>query len=167
MAEEDLDLEASNDQERDPNDPWSFTSSSFSKPVEQKESSPSVALGFEDDFSDFVSAPAETPQNPDDDDLENELPSQFPEVREASEHIFRDAGPASAGASSGLFSQREDDDDGSASFDLSRVLSALQGMKEEIATIPDERERRKAAAKVALGLVYGLEGTSEELDFGV
>jgi len=162
--EEDLDLEASNDQERDPNDPWSFTSSSFSKPVEQKESSPSVALGFEDDFSDFVSAPpAEMPQKPDD-DVENELPSQS-EVRKASEHIFRDAAPAEAG---GLFSQGEDEE-GSASptFDLSRVLSALQGMKEEIAAIPDERERRKAAAKVALGLVYGLEGTSEELDFGV
>jgi hypothetical protein len=44
-----------------------------------------------------------------------------------------------------------------APFDLSRVLSALQEMKAEIATMEDEGERRKAAAKVALGLVYGLE----------
>ncbi|CAL1709776.1 unnamed protein product [Somion occarium] len=42
-------------------------------------------------------------------------------------------------------------------FDLSHVLSALQGMKEEISGITDEGERRKAAARVALGLVYGLE----------
>ncbi|KAJ6585073.1 hypothetical protein B0H19DRAFT_409305 [Mycena capillaripes] len=44
-----------------------------------------------------------------------------------------------------------------ASFDLSRVMSALEGMKAEIASMEDEGERRKAAAKVALGLVYGLE----------
>lgn len=49
------------------------------------------------------------------------------------------------------------------SFDLSRVLSALQGMKEEIAGMKDEGERRKAAARVALGLVYGLQ-KEEELD---
>lgn len=44
-----------------------------------------------------------------------------------------------------------------AAFDLSRVLSALQEMKAEIAGMDDEGERRRAAAKVALGLVYGLE----------
>ncbi|TRM63825.1 hypothetical protein BD626DRAFT_536592 [Schizophyllum amplum] len=49
------------------------------------------------------------------------------------------------------------DDYDMAPFDLSRVLSALQGMKEEIAGMANEEERRKAAAKVALGLVYGLE----------
>lgn len=47
-----------------------------------------------------------------------------------------------------------------ASFDLSRVLGALQGMKDEIANMDDEAERRRAAAKVALGLVYGLERDS-------
>ena len=53
----------------------------------------------------------------------------------------------------------EDDPDDyeMAPFDLSRVMSALQGMKEEIAGMENEDERRKAAAKVALGLVYGLE----------
>jgi hypothetical protein len=45
-----------------------------------------------------------------------------------------------------------------APFDLSRVLSTLEEMKAEIAGIDDEAERRKAAARVALGLVYGLEG---------
>ncbi|KAF8555714.1 hypothetical protein OG21DRAFT_1438316 [Imleria badia] len=52
-------------------------------------------------------------------------------------------------------------------FDLQRVLGALQGLKEDIAGMPD-KERRKAAAKVALGLAYGLDGNphaevSEEL----
>ncbi|KAF5382752.1 hypothetical protein D9615_002897 [Tricholomella constricta] len=48
-------------------------------------------------------------------------------------------------------------------FDLSKVLSALQEMKAEIASMEDEGERRKAAAKVALGLVYGLEADTESL----
>lgn len=41
-------------------------------------------------------------------------------------------------------------------FDLQGVLGALQGLKEEIAGMPD-KERRKAAARVALGLAYGLD----------
>ncbi|KAG9227699.1 hypothetical protein CCMSSC00406_0000655 [Pleurotus cornucopiae] len=47
-------------------------------------------------------------------------------------------------------------------FDLSRVLDALRGMKAEIASMSDEGERRRAAARVALGLVYGLEGESAD-----
>ena len=45
-------------------------------------------------------------------------------------------------------------------FDLQGVLGALQGLKEEISGMPDE-ERRKAAARVALGLAYGLNPHSE------
>lgn len=45
-------------------------------------------------------------------------------------------------------------------FDLTSILSSLQGMKEEIAGITDMEERRKAAARVALGLVWALEGDS-------
>ncbi|KAG8214569.1 hypothetical protein J3R82DRAFT_9632 [Butyriboletus roseoflavus] len=41
-------------------------------------------------------------------------------------------------------------------LDLQSVLGALQGLKEEIAGMPD-KERRKAAARVALGLAYGLD----------
>ena len=48
-------------------------------------------------------------------------------------------------------------------FDLSRVLNALQNMKEEISGMEDEDERRKAAARVALGLVYGLEQGDDEV----
>ncbi|OJA17979.1 hypothetical protein AZE42_08945, partial [Rhizopogon vesiculosus] len=45
-------------------------------------------------------------------------------------------------------------------LDLQSMLSALQGLKEEIAGMPDSRERKKAAARVALGLVYGLDEDS-------
>jgi hypothetical protein len=44
-----------------------------------------------------------------------------------------------------------------APFDLSKVVGTLEEMKAEIASMEDEHERRKAAARVALGLVYGLE----------
>lgn len=52
-------------------------------------------------------------------------------------------------------------------FDLQSVLGSLQGLKEEIAGMPD-KERRRAAARVALGLAYGLDSNlhsaaSEEL----
>ncbi|KAG6891652.1 hypothetical protein C0992_012701 [Termitomyces sp. T32_za158] len=56
------------------------------------------------------------------------------------------------------------DEDGSydmVPFDLSKVLGALQEMKAEIANMEDESERRRAAARVALGLVYGLEADAE------
>ncbi|KAG1822828.1 uncharacterized protein BJ212DRAFT_830260 [Suillus subaureus] len=46
-------------------------------------------------------------------------------------------------------------------FDLQRMLSALQGLKEEIAGMSDSQERKRAAARVALGLVYGLDGNSD------
>ena len=51
----------------------------------------------------------------------------------------------------------DDDDFEFPQFDLSRVFSALQVMKEEISDITDDGERRKAAARIALGLVYGLQ----------
>jgi hypothetical protein len=123
--------------------------------------------GFDDDFSDFVSGPSSSADGPNDrsdmshpfaqlDDDENnddgELPSRS-EIESAASRIF----DASADR------DRELEED-APTFDLTRILSALQGMKEEIAGIEDESERRKAAAKVALGLVYGLEGFSETDD---
>lgn len=51
----------------------------------------------------------------------------------------------------------DEDDFGFSEFDLSRVFSALQVMKEEISEMSDDGERRRAAARVALGLVYGLQ----------
>ena len=51
-----------------------------------------------------------------------------------------------------------DHDEQDPSLDLTSILSSLQGMKEEIANMPDMEARRKAAARVALGLVWALEG---------
>ena len=51
------------------------------------------------------------------------------------------------------------DEDDRHGFDVEQVFGVLQGYKHEIAGMTDEEEKRKAAAKVALGLVYGLEGT--------
>ncbi|KAI9059291.1 hypothetical protein FKP32DRAFT_1634895 [Trametes sanguinea] len=69
-----------------------------------------------------------------------------------------------------LDSEDGDDDHSFAAFDLSRVFSALQGMKAEIAGMENEDERRRAAARVALGLVYGLgvqdHGRDEEAPAG-
>jgi hypothetical protein len=51
----------------------------------------------------------------------------------------------------------DEDDFGLSRFDLSRVFSSLQVMKEKISEMTDDGERRSAAARVALGLVYGLQ----------
>jgi hypothetical protein len=51
----------------------------------------------------------------------------------------------------------DDDDYEVENFDLSRVLGALQNIKQEISGMEDEDERRRAAARAALGVVYGLE----------
>jgi hypothetical protein len=63
-----------------------------------------------------------------------------------------DASPAPSTSTLG-----DDDEFGLSGFDLSRVFGALQVMKEEIAGMTDDEERRRAAARVALGLVYGLQ----------
>ncbi|KAL1666647.1 hypothetical protein GGF50DRAFT_87281 [Schizophyllum commune] len=141
------------------------------------------SLGSVSDFGD-EQAPGSHDILPSDDEDED-LPSQV-EIREASARIFGapHASSSSAGASSSAAApssstapnttsapsdattaaprpvkddQDDPDDYEMAPFDLSRVMSALQGMKEEIAGMENEDERRKAAAKVALGLVYGLE----------
>lgn len=46
-------------------------------------------------------------------------------------------------------------------FDLGDVLNALQRFKTEIGGMTDEEEKKRMAARVALGLVYGLEGQDE------
>ncbi|KAI0662215.1 hypothetical protein C8Q70DRAFT_875036, partial [Cubamyces menziesii] len=90
--------------------------------------------------------------------------------------IGQDAGPSTSRAATtsdvsgqdpdssadlSLDSEEGDEDHSFASFDLSRVFSALQGMKAEIAGMENEEERRRAAARVALGLVYGLNAQSD------
>ncbi|THV00857.1 hypothetical protein K435DRAFT_837102 [Dendrothele bispora CBS 962.96] len=86
------------------------------------------------------------------DDNEEGLPSED-EIRASAARIF--------GAASTRSAESEDETEyDMAAFDLSYVFSALQGMKAEIAGIEDVDDRREAAAKVALGLVYGLERDS-------
>ena len=59
--------------------------------------------------------------------------------------------------------EMEDDNYEVGNFDLSRVFNTLQNMKEEI-TGMEEEERRKAAARATLGLVYGLERQRDDDD---
>ncbi|TFK74839.1 hypothetical protein BDN72DRAFT_634880 [Pluteus cervinus] len=104
----------------------------------------------------------------DDEDDDDEMPTKE-EIREATSRIFGQHGASKVSQIGSLPSKSFiepspfDVGDGGvdqydmAPFDLTRVLGALQGMKAEIAGMQNENERRKAAARVALGLVYGLE----------
>ena len=92
----------------------------------------------------------------DGDSEDDDLPTKE-EIRETSGQIFGKvvAGTPLVEASSSM----PDDSDGDervAPFDLSQVMNALQQFKSDISGMDDEEERRKAAARVALGLVYGL-----------
>ncbi|KAF8158904.1 hypothetical protein K438DRAFT_2025967 [Mycena galopus ATCC 62051] len=90
-----------------------------------------------------------------DDAVDEDLPTDA-EIEAMSSRIFGEPMRSTAGVETKGQGGEEDEYD-MASFDLSRVMSALEGMKAEIASMEDEGERRKAAARVALGLVYGLE----------
>ncbi|KAG9052153.1 hypothetical protein FS842_010408 [Serendipita sp. 407] len=94
---------------------------------------------------------------PNDDDykelLDDEMPSSE-EILKTSQRIF---GRSFASRES-PDGEGEDNDDDPGDFDLGSIMGALQNMKEEIAGISNEEEKRKAAARVALGLVWGLEG---------
>lgn len=187
-------------------DPWKYASGTSKgaltgSPVDDEfphATTDSGKVGFDDDFTAFVSAP------PTDDDLEGESPTtptfgrtglsaplayhslgsqsdlgesvhsddeDLPskdEIRQTAVRIF---GQDAYGRDSAFlhafedapdlpetFTFLDDNDSGDlGEFDLSRVLGALQGIKAEIATMDDEAERRRAAAKAALGLVYGLQ----------
>jgi len=141
--------------------------------------------GFDDDFADFVSAPSpgatgestspskETTIAPvessaavvadddheevgfhttEDEDYKELLDEDMPSTNEillTSQRIFGQS----------LAAPEEGEDDGEmGEFDLGSIMGALQSMKEEIAGMTNEEEKRKAAARVALGLVWGLEG---------
>jgi len=141
--------------------------------------------GFDDDFADFVSAPApatetskqfstepapaasksldseaEEPQEEvefhtaEDEDYKELLDEDMPSKEEillASQRIFGQSMAPRDGDD-----DEEEEDRGE--FDLGSIMGALASMKEEIAGISNEEEKRKAAARVALGLVWGLEG---------
>ena len=118
-------------------------------------------------------------------DEDADLPSQD-EVQATTRRIFGSTSPNLPTPTSGLKQQQQflsateisglgaspapststlgdEDDFGFSRFDLSRVLGSLQVMKEEISEMTNDGERRRAAARVALGLVYGLQ-RDEDMD---
>ena len=131
-------------------------------------------------MSDFGGSDDEKQDGDNDDDDDGSLPTQE-EIRATSSRIFGMSLTAgnihsnlSSISSSNLLTDTfsfdqfdselatdEDDEDKDSyemvPFDLSKVLGTLEAMKAEIGRMEDEGERRKAAARVALGLVYGLE----------
>jgi len=143
--------------------------------------------GFDDDFSDFVSAPApattarevipEIVYDQDHNDPEDDLFSDdfFPtdqEILTTSHRIFGPLLPSQRACSSrtaraddeGTHDEGEGGDEDESDtlqdvdFDLSRIMGSLQGLKEEISGIEDEEAKRRMAARVSMGLLYGLEG---------
>ena len=163
----------------DADDPWSTASNSLNPKQDFSQS-----VGFDDDFSEFVSAPPLTTymssghiHGASGEDI-FELPSEV-DIKDTAARIFGPPGSSSDVATSSQLSSSlpatsqssvpdssfldtmksfdTELDMDAAPFDLSRVLSALEGMKEEVALISDKAEREKAAARVALALVYGLE----------
>ncbi|CUA68835.1 hypothetical protein RSOLAG22IIIB_03701 [Rhizoctonia solani] len=132
----------------DDNDSWAPVSQDRQSATAAGSSSEAGATkdGFDDDFTEFLSAPPET--HPD-----AGLPSSA-EIHATTERIFGQDSEAPGG------------------FDLTSILGALEAMRLEIGAIEDMEERRKAAARVALGLAAGLgiderdedeEGLDEEL----
>ena len=97
-----------------------------------------------------------------DDDGDNEdedLPTKE-EIRETSGIIFGTVPPSTTKgvpATASSMADESDVDKTEVPFDLSQVMGALQQFKSDISGMDNEDERRRAAAKVALGLVYGLE----------
>ncbi|KAJ3773790.1 hypothetical protein FB446DRAFT_731390 [Lentinula raphanica] len=93
------------------------------------------------------------------DDSDEGLPSQT-EIRATAQRIF---GPLPSSSSSLPNLESLDVEEGHTEFDddmdldLTHMVSAIQGMKAEISGIENMDERKKAAARVALGLVYGLD----------
>jgi hypothetical protein len=138
------------------------------------EDEPARVHGFDDDFAAFVSAPpqAAAPSNsasaaslatgmdPLALDMSFDATYDFsagrsPLVGRATTDTEDPALPSRAevrATSQRLFAGARDE----GVFDLGNVLASLEGMKAEIAGIPDEDARRAAAARVALGLVHGL-----------
>jgi hypothetical protein len=86
------------------------------------------------------------------DSEDEDLPTKE-EIRETSDKLFGRTPLVEDGTSIPDSSDRGE----SVPFDLSQVMNTLQQFKSEISEMDNEDERRKAAAKVALGLVYGLE----------
>lgn len=91
-----------------------------------------------------------------DDQMDDDLPTKD-EIREMSAKIFGTVQGEPATVTGGNIEVGScEDSDREPPFDLSQVMSALEQFKSDISGMDDEEERRKTAAKVALGLLYGL-----------
>ena len=154
---------------------------------------PHDLAGFDDDFSDFVSAPTPAPAttdttskiptsevvsetgwnqvcgDPEDDFFGDDFFPTDQEILMTSRRIFGPNLPSQRASSrsaraddEGKSHEDEDEDEGNTlgdgDIDLSRIMGALQGLKEEISGIENEEVKRRMAARVAMGLLYGLEG---------
>ncbi|KAJ3992684.1 hypothetical protein F5050DRAFT_883414 [Lentinula boryana] len=95
-------------------------------------------------------------------DNDDGLPTQI-EIRASAQRIFGSLQSSSLSTSkkydaiSAESNAELDGFDDDMDFDLTHMVSAIQGMKAEISEMDDMDDRRKAAARVALGLVYGLD----------
>lgn len=123
------------------------------------------SLGSHSDIGDVAELPDghERLDSEDEQDDADALPSKD-EIRESAQRIF---GAGLQPTSAPVAGRTGDNDDDEvefdlAPFDLGQVMNALQGMKAEIAGMDDENERRKAAARIALGLVYGLDSNDAD-----
>ena len=103
-----------------------------------------VSLGFEDDFSAFVTAP------------ETKVDSRGFLDADRDGGLYRTLGSVSDFGESEEASKKEIRDTARKIFGQDEVFGALQEYKAEIASMENEAEKRRSAAKVALGLVYGL-----------
>ncbi len=78
-----------------------------------------------------------------DGDLDEDIPTKA-EIEDTRRRIFGHSGAL--------------DEEGQRGFDLEKTFGVLQEYKGEIAGMDNNEERRSTAARVALGMVYGLEG---------
>lgn len=167
------------EEERNEEGDLSFASSGFGAADDSLNAAPAGelyhSLGSTPNLSDPSPVVQDKPDSDDEDSGSDGIPTDE-EIRAASSRLFgpdfvppasppyqsKDSGEKPSldevfGKLDGEFDFGNPDYD-MASFDLSHVMSALEVMKSEISHMEDEGERRKAAASVALSLVYGLEG---------
>ncbi|KAG8898618.1 hypothetical protein FRB99_007324, partial [Tulasnella sp. 403] len=145
----------------DAGDPWttSKTSGTASRMEAQE-------AGFEDDFADFVSASSRNERTRDTNmplQFDDDTPPSRQEVEDTVRRIFSTAADMTPNTSSiSSLAVNAVDTEEPFQFDLGEVLGVLQSMKEQVASIEDIEERRKAAAQIALGFAVGLGLTNED-----
>ena len=162
IADRDLEkLEAWLDGDSD--DPWQRSTNSTLPPLTSK-TSRTLSEGFDDDFTEFVSAlptPAASSSQPEGVSTSELVDQAFPtneEIQSTAQRIFgtRTSVPFDSSTGEPAPPKNSDDFDEPFKFDLAEVLGALQAMKEEVGEIDDMDQRRKAAARVALAFASGL-----------